>query len=330
MHNDDYLWDGSGPPDPEIARLELSLARFRHAQTTPPALPDSAMRTARARWLHASPRLWTAAAAMLLLACGLYARRETRATWRVAQSGDEAPRVLSDGSIIGTESDTATTLVIGDIGKIQLGPQTRVRLGHSRASGHRLTLLSGRIDAVTNAPPRLLVVETALAVATDLGCIYSMDVDSSGAGVLHVTQGLVAVELQGRRAFVPAGASVAMQPRRPPGTPVDDAASASLRDALRILDAGGSTERAGALRDALAAATIRDLISLWHLLPAASAEERGVLFDKMVALRPPPSNATRAGIVHGNERMLRTWGDELGLVVPLWWRFWKFSWALGW
>lgn len=328
MHNDDYLWDGSGAPDPEIEKLERSLGRFRHTRSSLPALPLSAMRTARARWLHASPRLWTAAAAMLLLACGLYARRETRATWRLAQGGES--RVVKDGSLVGTESDTATTLVIGDVGKIQLGPQTRVRLGQSRASGHRLTLLSGRIDAVTNAPPRLLVVETLAAVATDLGCIYSMDVDSSGAGVLRVTQGLVSVELEGRRAFVPAGASVAMEPKRPPGTPVNDAASVQLRDALRVLDAGAPAARADALRDAMAAATIRDLISLWHLLPTAAAAERGPLFDRMVALRPAPSRVTREGIVRGNERMLRTWGDELGLVDPLWWRVWKFGWALGW
>ena len=28
--NDDYLWDQSGPPDPEIVRLEETLAPFRH------------------------------------------------------------------------------------------------------------------------------------------------------------------------------------------------------------------------------------------------------------------------------------------------------------
>jgi hypothetical protein len=27
--NDDYLWDGSGKPDPEVERLERLLGRFR-------------------------------------------------------------------------------------------------------------------------------------------------------------------------------------------------------------------------------------------------------------------------------------------------------------
>jgi len=35
--NDDYLWDRSGPPDLEVARLEQRLAplRYRHRKTRP-------------------------------------------------------------------------------------------------------------------------------------------------------------------------------------------------------------------------------------------------------------------------------------------------------
>lgn len=32
---DDYLWDGSGEPDPEIRKLEGLLAKFRHDRPTP-------------------------------------------------------------------------------------------------------------------------------------------------------------------------------------------------------------------------------------------------------------------------------------------------------
>ena len=33
--NDPYLWDGSGEPDPEVQRLEKSLAVFRHRSEAP-------------------------------------------------------------------------------------------------------------------------------------------------------------------------------------------------------------------------------------------------------------------------------------------------------
>ena len=32
---DDYLWDGSGEPDPEVKRLETVLGRYRHEQVAP-------------------------------------------------------------------------------------------------------------------------------------------------------------------------------------------------------------------------------------------------------------------------------------------------------
>ena len=34
MRND-YLWDGSGEPDPEVQRLELLLGRLRHDRPAP-------------------------------------------------------------------------------------------------------------------------------------------------------------------------------------------------------------------------------------------------------------------------------------------------------
>ena len=33
--NDNYLWDGSGEPNPEIQRLENALGRFRHNRPAP-------------------------------------------------------------------------------------------------------------------------------------------------------------------------------------------------------------------------------------------------------------------------------------------------------
>jgi len=38
---DDYLWDGSGEPDPEIQRLETLLGRFQH-DLPAPVFPDIA------------------------------------------------------------------------------------------------------------------------------------------------------------------------------------------------------------------------------------------------------------------------------------------------
>jgi hypothetical protein len=39
---------------------------------------------------------------------------------------------------------------------------------------------------------------------------------------------------------------------------------------------------------------------------------------------------TAKGILRGDARMLDRWGAELGLSDSPWWRFWMFTWALGW
>src|SRR3954462_9674035 len=46
----DYLWDRSGQPDPEIQRLEHTLAFFRHSRATVPAFPENAFNPVPLTW----------------------------------------------------------------------------------------------------------------------------------------------------------------------------------------------------------------------------------------------------------------------------------------
>jgi hypothetical protein len=66
--NEDYLWDKSGEPDPEIVQLEKRLESLRYKRPVKPLpLP------ARSRWssyLHFSPALAAAAALLILLLAG--------------------------------------------------------------------------------------------------------------------------------------------------------------------------------------------------------------------------------------------------------------------
>src|SRR3974377_535945 len=91
----DYLWDGSGTPDPEIQRLELLLAEFRHdgqPLVFPETLPNdlegapSFSRSLRKGWVLSSLPLLAAAAVILLaLAAGFFSFQpgtlETQVAW---------------------------------------------------------------------------------------------------------------------------------------------------------------------------------------------------------------------------------------------------------
>ncbi len=98
---------------------------------------------------------------------------------------------------------------------------------------HRLELARGKMSARIWAPPRLFFVDTPSAVAADLGCAYTLEVDDDGGSVLHVTSGWVALQLKDRESMVPAGAACETQPGIGPGTPYFVDATPVFREALQ-------------------------------------------------------------------------------------------------
>src|SRR4051812_44152200 len=60
---DDYLWDRSGPADPEVQRLEQLLAPLAHDQP----LDELRLRRKSRRWIYVAAGAAIAAAAVLVL-----------------------------------------------------------------------------------------------------------------------------------------------------------------------------------------------------------------------------------------------------------------------
>lgn len=219
---------------------------------------------------------------------------------------------LAVGQWLETDHQSRAQITIADIGRVEVGSNSRISLLQTRPTEHRLNLVRGRISAAISAPPRLFIVETPTAVAVDLGCEYTIEVDESGAGVLRVTSGYVALEFSGRESIVPAGAICNTRPRLGPGTPVFEDASDAFRRALLAFDL--STGRPGALQVLLAEARRRDTLTLWHLLPQVSGSERALVFDRMVGLYAPPDDVTKAGILRLDRIMLEAYRKRLEWV----------------
>jgi len=179
-------------------------------------------------------------------------------------------------------------------------------------------LRKGEIRARFWAPPKQFFVETPSAMATDMGCAYTLKVDENGASLLHVSHGWVSFDLGGRESFVPEGASCMTRPGVGPGTPYYEDASEALRAALERFDfsAGG----ASALAIVLAEARRRDALTLWHLLGRTTDADRGNVYDRLASLVEVPEGVTREAVVAGDKRVLQLWWDELGLAEAAWWR----------
>jgi hypothetical protein len=189
-----------------------------------------------------------------------------------------------------------------------------VRLLETKLTEHRLELARGRLSARIWAPPRLFFVDTPSAVAADLGCAYTLEVDDAGGSLLHVTSGWVALQLKDRESMVPAGAACATRPGVGPGTPYFEDSSEIFRKALAKIDfEPQDTEwsKIPALDLVLAESRPRDTLTLWHLLSRVQGTDRARVYDRMAQLAPPPEGVTREGILNLNEFMMKLWKENL-------------------
>jgi len=326
-----YLWDRSGDPDPEVQRLERVLAPLGHQRRRLDLDRRPEPPRPRARgWVPA-----LAAAALIVLGLGawLATRRQgavpaapvqgdggwnvTRLSGapRVGARAVEGTRPWSLGEWLETDGASRARVLIGALGHVDVAPNTRLRLAGTGPRERRLTLARGAIGADVSAPPRLFLVETPTALAVDLGCSYTLEVDASGAGVLRVTRGFVSLEGRATRSYVPAGALCRMRPGRGPGTPFFADAPPAVQAAVDAFDSEGDTE--ASLARVLAAARPEETLTLWHLFTRVDAHRRGAVYDALARLAPPPAGVTREGMARLDPMMLDRWRSALERTWPL-------------
>ncbi len=280
----DYLWDRSGPPDADVARLEGLLARYRH----------------RARPRRRLVLVLAAAAAVVAAAVLLFPREEASA-WEVTWLEGSGDARLAVGSWLDTGNARAR-VTVADIGRVDLDPNTRVRLVSTNEREHRLDLRRGKLHALVYAPPRLFLVDTPAATAVDLGCAYTLEVDDHGAGLLHVDAGHV--ELEGRdgtTSFVPRGASCRIGGGGA-GVPWFEGVPEGLLD-----------PKGEGLAAALLISRSRDALTLWHLLARVDLDRRANVLDRLAALAPPPPEAPRDAVLRLDKAALLAWRETLPL-----------------
>ena len=370
MRND-YLWDRSGDPDPEIQRLEVLLGRFRHNRPTP-VFTDIA--PPAKQWIVFPPPIRMLAAlggvaAILVMSVAMYLMHgkkpissETSHTsvpqmgntpqagpksasgntgWdvsRVAGSPRIGSKALSEKEGIGTfaigqtlETDfqARASLRAEEIGQIEVEPGTRLRLLKMGPKLKRMALDRGTIRTYIWAPPGQFVVDTPSAMAVDLGCAYTLQVDDTGAGLVRTSLGWVGFKLNDHDSFIPAGAACVTKPKIGPGTPFFEDASSQLRFALTRFDFADNTtsKRREDLEIVLEQSRRRDALTLWHLFARVDESQRVMVYDRLARLSPPPVGVTKKGILRLDQPMLDLWWNELGFDDISVWRYWERSWS---
>lgn len=286
--SDDYLYDRSGRPDPDVERLEKLLAPLAHDA---PLDELRVQRKRRTPWIVLGTALAAAAALVIYLvvprdgaACaGGVGFAFAGVGGEVSCGGAQVARgVLPVGGELDTGNSEAA-LTIADIGSAKLGKQTRVRLDRTDPQRHQLALERGHMHAKVVAPPRLFAVTTKHTEVVDLGCEYTIDIDDAGAGSICVQSGLVELATKsGATVITPEGTCAAILTGQRPGLPHARDSRAELVAAVQAYDRGD----AAAFDQLLAIAQDRDAITLIAL--AAIDARKAAVLERLMELSPPP------------------------------------------
>ncbi len=272
-------------------------------------------------------RMAIAAAVIIVFSVGIVwvynsRKSEPEKGWQVTRLGG-APRIgseaisshgsLGKGEWLETDENSRAQIAVGSIGNVEIDENTRVRLVETQPTEHRLELARGKMSARIWAPPRLFFVDTPSAVAADLGCAYTLEVNDKGAGRLSVTSGWVALQAKERESIVPAGASCETELGLGPGTPYFDDSTPQFRNALRDFDKN-SGSRTDSLTSMLGESRPKDTLTLWHLLPRVNEADRTRVYQKIADLVPPPVGVTREGVLKLDQKMLEQWRHSLEVI----------------
>lgn len=302
--SDEYLWNGTGPADPLVARVEQALAPVRHR---PAARRRRAVRLA---W-----SLGAAAAAVLAWLGWWLASAPAPAGPGYRVDGLAGRDVARVGEFVETGAAEAR-LDLGDIGDVTVEPQSRLRVDAIADAAHRLFLERGAVRARIGAgvPPRTFAVGTPAGLTVDLGCVYRIEVDVEGRARCQVTSGQVAFETPARRVVVPAGASCVADPARGPSTPLWDDAPAPFRAAVAACDAGRPD--AAVLDVVCAAGRAADSLTLWQLCQVLGGEARARVAARCAELVPVPAGVTLAQVLAGEPDARAAWQTA---IEGSWW-----------
>ena len=220
---------------------------------------------------------------------------------------------LAVGETLETDSSSSARIKVADIGRVDVSPNSKIKLLKTGKEEHRLELERGKLTADITAPPRLFIVDTPTATAVDLGCAYTLEVGDDGSSRLNVTSGYVALESDDRESFVPAGAFCETRKGKRMGTPFFTSASENFRRSLEEFDFGTRPE--AEISELVSEARRKDTLTLWHLLYKIPGERRLEVFTRISQLVDLDPGITAEGVIGLKSKTMEALKEDL---MPVW------------
>ena len=132
-----------GPMEPgQLPLVKAPDAIWRSIEAALDAKPEPRRTNLFAAWQ------WAAASVLVIRAVSWYATRPELPSWQVSRlEGSGAVDKIKVGEWLQTDGSSRARITVGNIGVVDVEPNTRVRLVAASPTEHRLTLARGEISA---------------------------------------------------------------------------------------------------------------------------------------------------------------------------------------
>lgn len=220
---------------------------------------------------------------------------------------------IKEGQWIQTNGDSRAELIVADIGKVIIEPNSKIVFVKGADGNNRIMVEYGTINTVMNPNMRSFFVEMPSAVATDNGGSYTMTVDSTGDGLVYVRSGKVEIASPNRDAILPAGSIVLTKRNVGVGTPFNENSSAKFKSALFNYDFGNCND--ACVKTLLNTAKMSDAVTLVNLIPNVNKEYSDQVYTKLAAFVPPPTPVRPDSIPFMNDEEINKWVDKIQIEV---------------
>ncbi|MDP2366038.1 MAG: hypothetical protein Q8M94_19980, partial [Ignavibacteria bacterium] len=216
---------------------------------------------------------------------------------------------FSSESTIETNENSSVTFVMPDLGRLFID---KLSVVSRTKNSNEIKIDKGQIRKFEGDASDVLTVLTPLAKFTEFykGGAFRLSVDEHGSCKLAVESGWVIVNIKEFDSYVPKNFDCLISRGRY-GIPYPSDSSPQLINLLQNFS-GINDPSVGTI---LSQMTIKESLSLWHIIQLISTENRSIAFDRLIELIPPPSGVTKAGILALNKTMLLDWRQEIELKM---------------
>lgn len=314
--HDDYLWDGSGPPDPLIAELERDLAPMRLPQRSVPAAPQPVPTLSPAPRPAARRTGWAVAALIALAALAVWASRPPAPAalgWTVALAGGK-PAATPDGARIEAAPGQRPTVRWAAGPALTLEPGAAVVLGGAAGPGLSLTLERGTLAAAAHPGGPALDIDTPLGrIKLPPGAAGTIQLGAA-SGLLTLTQGQARILAADSSARLLAGMECTFR-RDGAGLPIRAAAGENLRSAVAMMQFPKA--RGKVIYSVVELAQRDDAATLWNAAMSLEPEEAHLALNRLAELVPPPGGWAQEKVKGMHPVLMEQWWDKIaGSPLP--------------